>query len=147
MLSVEMSWYTNFFVRDSGDNFTEIASFSRNFPISRVFPDSPAEKIRFCTADDWRVTTTTLREEIASMENAARDSYELDKQIGAATGVSMDDRLEAWGENRTHRAELKEEIDELTYALHVAEFLSDINQLYIGDEISDPTVEDLVKDE
>jgi hypothetical protein len=59
----------------------------------------------------------------------------------------MDDRLAAWSEERSHRAELKEEIDELTYALHVAEFLSGIRQLYVGDEISDPTVEDLVKDE
>lgn len=147
MLSVEMSWYTNFFVRDSGDTFTEIASFSRNFPISRVFPDSPAEKIRFCTESDWEVTISVLKDEIASMEKIMRDSFELDKQIGAATGVSMEDRLAAWSEERSHRAELKEEIDELTYALHVAEFLSDIRQLYVGDEISDPTVEDLVKDE
>lgn len=81
------------------------------------------------------------------MEQAIRDSIELDTQIGAATGVSMEDRLAAWSDEKSHRAELKEEIDELTYALHVAEFLSDIPQVYVGDEISDPTVEDLVKDE
>ena len=142
-----MSWYTNFFVRDSGDNFTEIASFSRNFPISRVFPNSPAEKIRRCSQNDWDVVTSILKEEINSMEQAIRDSIELDTQIGAATGVSMEDRLAAWSDEKSHRAELKEEIDELTYALHVAEFLSDIPQVYVGDEISDPTVEDLVKDE
>ena len=93
------------------------------------------------------IVISHLKHELTQLRQSLSDTDKLDQKVSASTGMSREDKILTWSENDQRRAELNEEIEDLLYALHVAEFMSDIPHLYVGDEISDPTVDDVVEDD
>lgn len=140
-----MSWYTNFFVRSRHDDFVEIASFSRSHMISQYFPHVPVEKIVYVDDNDLEIAKDEIKRVIQNCKNCIEQLNKFDEELRHTEALSVSERHEAWFENERSRDEYRETIAEAEWSLHVLEFFSDVCNLYVGDEISNPTVDDILK--
>ena len=151
-----MSAYIQFFIRHN-DDFLPIGVFSRNNTIYQVFDEiAPWEKIR-------PISDVHLNKVRASLKDFANDIDRTMKRIEnrekliATFDNSVEEKLEALENSTEYKMELEEERVSykmaLGYVNSLYEILDSIEYdkrfdmgayLYVGIEVGDPTVEDLI---
>jgi len=154
-----MSQYMNVFVRDK-DNFVELMSYCRNSEFYQMMKDSlyiPYEKIKCVTFEELTLARADMAKEIVKINKHEEEITNKIKLISNWNN-SIEEKLEViehMYELLEELYERKEDIKNAISTLHVLADIADNRQyidgnerykstIYIGIEIGDPTVEDIV---
>lgn len=130
-----MSQYTQIFVR-KGNDFIEIGSYGRSSSIAEFFNDyAPWEKVRELTSSEVGNIINNIKSSIQEFKDTIAKRKELIEQVKTWNN-SVEEKRELINEYMEYNTEDEEIIEEMSYALHVAQFLSsaiyehDINWKY-----------------
>ena len=152
-----MSAYIQFFVRND-EAFMPISIYSRNNALYHYFDEyTPWEKIKSVTRPLLNKIRDDINEDILYYQKRYDRAKEM-KEYGAGMNNSMDEKME-WIENiEATLGDCCEEIEKAEYVKHYLNFLDDIiesveyekhidhkNYLYVGIEVGNPTVDDIVR--
>lgn len=152
-----MSAYIQFFVRND-EAFMPISVYSRNNALYHYFDEyTPWEKIKPVTRPLLNKIRDDINEDILEYQKRYDRAKEM-KEYVAGMNNSMDEKME-WIENiEATLGDCCEEIEKAEYVKHYLNFLDDIiesveyeehidykNYLYVGIEVGNPTVDDIVR--
>ena len=152
-----MSAYIQFFVRNE-NAFMPISIYSRNNALYHYFDEyTPWEKIKPVTRPLLNKIRDDVNEDILCFQKRYDRAKEMKEYI-ATMNNSMDEKME-WIENiEATLSDCCEEIEKAEYVKHYLNFLDDIiesveyeehidhkNYLYVGIEVGNPTVDDIVR--
>lgn len=152
-----MSAYIQFFVRNE-NTFMPISVYCRTSKIYEYFDDyTPWEKIKPVTRPLLDKIRDNVNDDILYFQKQYDRAKEM-KEYVASMNNSMDEKME-WIENiETALENYCEEIEDAKYVKHYLNFLDDIiesveyeehidhmNYLYVGIEVGNPTVDDIVR--
>ena len=152
-----MSAYIQFFVRN-GEAFMPISIYSRSNALYQYFDEyTPWEKIKPVTRPLLNKIRDDVNEDILYYQKRYDRAKEM-KEYVATMNNSMEEKME-WIENiEATLGDCCEEIEKAEYVKHYLSFLDDIieaveyeehidykNYLYVGIEIGNPTVDDIVR--
>lgn len=152
-----MSAYIQFFIRND-EAFMPIGIYIRSSKIYEYFDDyTPWEKIKRITRPLLDKIRDNVNDDILDYQKRYDRAKEM-KEYVAGMNNSMDEKME-WIENIEATLEdCCEEIKRAEYVKHYLNFLDDIiesveyeehidykNYLYVGIEVGNPTVDDIVR--
>ena len=152
-----MSAYIQFFIRNE-NAFMPIGIYCRSSHIYKYFDDyTPWEKIKHVTRPLLDKIRDNVNDDILEQQKRYDRAKEM-KEYVAGMNNSMDEKME-WIENIEATLEdCCEEIKKAEYVKHYLNFLDDIiesveyeehidykNYLYVGIEVGNPTVDDIVR--
>lgn len=152
-----MSAYIQFFVRNE-NAFLPISIYSRNNALYHYFDEyTPWEKIKPVTRPLLNKIRDDVNEDILYYQKRYDRAKEM-KEYVATMNNSMDEKME-WIENiEAILGDCCEEIEKAEYVKHYLSFLDDViesveyeehidhkNYLYVGIEVGNPTVDDIVR--
>ena len=152
-----MSAYIQFFIRHD-EVFMPIGIYIRNSKIYEYFDEyTPWEKIKVVTRPLLNKIRDDVNEDILYHQKRYDRAKEM-KEYVATMNNSMDEKME-WVENiEATLSDCCEEIKKAEYVKHYLNFLDDIvesveyeenidykNYLYVGIEVGNPTVDDIVR--
>ena len=152
-----MSAYIQFFVRND-NTFMPISVYSRNNSVYRYFDEyTPWGKIKVVTRSLLNKIHDNVNEDILCYQKRYDRAKEM-KEYVATMNNSMDEKME-WIENiEATLGDCREEIEKAEYVKHYLNFLDDViesveyeenidykNYLYVGIEVGNPTVDDIVR--
>ena len=149
-----MSAYKYFFIKSNTNEFIQIGEFSRNTEVYR-YCSAPYEKIKPLTNDSLKQIVCDIEsgmkfvkrgiqadknkpELVVKMNNSINEKMEMLHEIDS----SID-------ENINHLEELKLAINYFTFLINIVDCIKfddnyDINNyIYVGEEIPEPTVDDI----
>ena len=146
-----MSAYIQFFVRN-GEAFMPISVYSRNNALYCYFDEyTPWEKIKVVTRPLLNKIRDDVNEDILYYQKRYDRAKEM-KEYVATMNNSMEENIEATLDDCC------EEIEKAEYVKHYLNFLDDViesveyeenidykNYLYVGIEVDNPTVDDIVR--
>lgn len=152
-----MSAYIQFFIRNE-DAFMPIGIYIRGSKIYEYFDDyTPWEKIKHVTRPLLDKIRDNVNDDILYYQKRYDHAKEM-KEYVAGMNNSMDEKME-WVENiEATLGDCCEEIEKAECVKHYLNFLDDIidsveyeehidhkNYLYVGIEVGNPTVDDIVR--
>ena len=152
-----MSAYIQFFIRNE-NTFMPISIYSRNNALYHYFDEyTPWEKIKVVTRPLLNKIREDVNEDILCYQKRCDRAKEM-KEYVATMNNSMDEKME-WIENiEATLSDCCEEIKKAEYVKHYLNFLDDViesveyeenidykNYLYVGIEVGNPTVDDIVR--
>ena len=152
-----MSAYIQFFIRN-GEAFLPISIYSHGNALYHYFDEyTPWEKIKVVTRPLLNKIREDVNEDILYHQKRYDRAKEM-KEYVATMNNSMDEKME-WVENiEATLSDCCEEIKKAEYVKHYLNFLDDIvesveyeenidykNYLYVGIEVGNPTVDDIVR--
>ena len=152
-----MSAYIQFFIRND-EAFMPIGIYIRSSKIYEYFDDyTPWEKIKPVTRPLLDKIRDNVNDDILYFQKRYDSAKEM-KAYVAGMNNSMDEKME-WIENiEATLGDCCEEIEKAEYVKHYLNFLDDIiesveyeecidykNYLYVGIEVGNPTVDDIVR--
>lgn len=152
-----MSSYVQFFIRND-EAFMPIGVYSRNSKIYECFNEyTPWEKIKPITRPLLNKIRDDVNEDILSFQKRYDHAKEM-KEYVAGMNNSMEEKL-GWIDNiEATLGDCREEIERAECVKHYLNFLDDIiesveyethidhkNYLYVGIEVGNPTVDDIVR--
>ena len=152
-----MSAYIQFFIRN-GEAFLPISIYSRGNALYHYFDEyTPWEKIKVVTRPLLNKIRDDVNEDILYHQKRYDRAKEM-KEYVATMNNSMDEKME-WVENiEATLNDCCEEIKKAEYVKHYLNFLDDViesveyeenidykNYLYVGIEVGNPTVDDIVR--
>ena len=152
-----MSAYIQFFIR-SEDAFMPISVYSRNNTIYQYFDEyAPWGKIKPVTRELLRKVRDNINEDLAAIQKKYDQAKEMKEWI-ATLNNSLEEKMEYIENIEEALGEYCEEIDRLIYTKYYLTFLDDVigsveyeghidykNYLYVGIEVGNPTVDDIVR--
>jgi len=152
-----MSAYIQFFIRDN-EVFMPISVYSRNNTIYKYFDEyTPWEKIRPITRGLLNKIRDDINEDLTATQKRYDRAREMKEWI-ATLNNSLEEKMEYIENTEEVLGECCEEIEQLTYTKHYLNFLDDViesveyeenidykNYLYVGIEVGNPTVDDIVR--
>ena len=153
-----MSAYIQFFIRNN-DVFMPIGIYSRNNTIYQYFDEyTPWGKIKLVTRELLRKVRDNINEDLAATQK--RYDYAKERKEWIATlNNSLEEKMEYIESVEELLSECCETIEQLTYTKHYLNFLDDViesveyeehidhkNYLYVGIEVGNPTVDDIVQE-
>lgn len=120
---LKMSQYTQIFVR-KGNDFVEIGSYGRSSSIAKFFNGyAPWEKVKELTSSDVGEIIDNIKSSIQGSKDIIAKRQEIIGQVKTWNN-SIEEKRELISEYMEYNAEDEEIIEEMSYALHVAQFLS-----------------------
>lgn len=143
-----MSQYLNFFIKIGENQYQQIASYSRNHVIYKVFDSAPYEQIT-------RLTDSKIVNAIGELK-AARDAYQKtmrdnDEQVAIQYRLcSKDEFFDIYGQIQQTNKELRQDIEDCDKSLIELQFIQRMTRtpndatIYFGVEIYDPEDEDII---
>lgn len=152
-----MSTYIQFFVRND-EAFMPVGTYCHVNKIYHYFDEyTPWEKIKPVTRPLLNKIRDNINDDILEQQKRYNRAKEM-KEYVAGMNNSMDEKME-WIENiEATLRDCREEIEEAEYVKHYLNFLDDIiesveyeehidhkNYLYVGIEVGNPTVNDIVR--
>lgn len=152
-----MSAYIQFFVRNE-NAFMPISIYSRNNTIYEYFDEyTPWGKIKPVTRGLLGKIRDNINEDLAATQKRYDYAKEMKEWI-ATLNNSLEEKMEYIENAEELLSECRETIEQLTYIKHYLNFLDDIiesvkyeehidhkNYLYVGIEVGNPTVDDIVR--
>ena len=152
-----MSAYIQFFIRNEND-LMPIGVYSRNSSIYHYFDEyTPWEKIKPVSRGLLNKIRDDINEDLAEVQKRYDRAKEMKEWI-ATLNNSLEEKMEYIENTEEVLSECCEEIDRLTYTKHYLTFLDDViesveyedgfdykNYLYVGIEVGNPTVNDIVR--
>lgn len=152
-----MSAYIQFFVRNE-NTFMPISIYSRNNTVYKYFDEyTPWGKIKPVTRELLSKVRNDINEDLAVTQKRYDHAKEMKEWI-ATLNNSLEEKMEYIENTEEVLSECCEEIEQLTYAKHYLNFLDDViesveyednidhkNYLYVGIEVGNPTVDDIVR--
>lgn len=140
-----MSSYIHVFARKN-ETFIELLCYCRSSELYQVLHQyAPYGKIAQLTNSQMSQVKTKLLQRLADIQQYNDEDKALIAQVGSWSNTT-DEKFEAINELQRNIAERTEETDELDAAVHILNFLLNVEaELYIGEECgSDVTVEYIV---
>lgn len=146
-----MSSYLNFFVRSKNDEFTQIASYSRNHYIYDAY-GAPYEKIALVTVDHIQSAIDDLgnrREMLEENIELAEEMIQYICSFPVESFTMLESKMNAINEQKELINEYKDDIKQVELARFHLSFIHDAIamdgcHIYAGVEISNPTKEDIL---
>lgn len=152
-----MSAYIQFFIRNE-NTFMPISVYSRNNSVYRYFDEyTPWEKIKPVTRGLLNKIRDDINEDLAAIQKRYDHAKEMKEWI-ATLNNSLEEKMEYIENTEEVLSDCCEAIEELTYTKHYLSFLDDViesveyednidhkNYLYVGIEVENPTVDDIVR--
>lgn len=152
-----MSAYIQFFVRNE-NAFMPIGVYSRNNTIYAYFDEyTPWEKIKPVSRGLLNKVRDDINEDLATIQKRYDRAKEMKEWI-ATLNNSLEEKMEYIENTEEVLSECCEAIEQLTYTKHYLNFLDDViesveyeehidhkNYLYVGIEVGNPTVDDIVR--
>lgn len=152
-----MSAYIQFFVRNE-NAFMPIGIYSRNNTVYQYFDEyTPWEKIKPVTRGLLNKVRDDINEDLAEVQKRYDRAKEMKEWI-ATLNNSLEEKMEYIENTEEVLSECREAIEQLTYTKHYLNFLDDViesveyeeyidhnNYLYVGIEVGNPTVDDIVR--
>lgn len=152
-----MSAYIQFFIRNE-NTFMPISVYSRNNSVYRYFDEyTPWEKIKPVTRGLLNKIRDDINEDLAAIQKRYDYAKEMKEWI-ATLNNSLEEKMEYIENTEEVLSDCCEAIEELTYTKHYLSFLDDViesveyednidhkNYLYVGIEVENPTVDDIVR--
>lgn len=146
-----MSSYLNFFVRSKNDEFTQIASYSRNHYIYDAY-GAPYEKIALVTLEHIQGALDDISNRKEMLEENIDLANQMIKYICSfpvETSTALESKMSAINEQQSLINEYKDDIKQVELARFHLSFIYDAIEseeckIYAGVEISNPTKEDIV---
>ena len=143
-----MSQYLNFFIKTGKNQYQQIANYSRNHMIYRVFNSAPYEQIT-------RLTESKIVNAIEELK-AAKDAYQKtmrdnDEQVAIQYRLCSKDKFfDIYGQIQQTNKELRQDVEECNKSLIELQFIQRMTRtpndavIYFGVEIYNPTDEDII---
>ena len=152
-----MSAYIQFFVRNE-NIFMPISVYSRNNAIYQYFDEyTPWEMIKPVTRGLLNKVRDDINEDLMAIQKRYDRAKEMKEWI-ATLNNSLEEKMEYIENTEKVLGECWETIEQLTYTKYYLNFLEDIiesveyeehidhkNYLYVGIEVGNPTVDDIVR--
>lgn len=149
-----MSAYKYFFIKSNTNEFIPIGAFSRNAEVYR-YCHAPYEKIKPLTIDNLNQIIRDIEQGIECVKRgiqANKNKQALVVKMNNSISEKMEMLHEidsSIDENINHLEELKLAINYFTFLINIVDCIKfddnyDINNyIYVGEEIPDPTVDDI----
>lgn len=151
-----MSAYKYFFIKSNNNEFIQIGEFSRNTEVYR-YCNAPYEKIKPLTIDNLNQIICDIEQGIECVKRgiqADKDERELVVKMNNSINEKMETLLEigrSIEENTNYLDDLKWACNYFAFLINIIDYAKfnnnyDIdNYIYVGEEIPEPTVNDIVE--
>ena len=149
-----MSAYKYFFIKSNINEFIPIGEFSRNTEVYR-YCSAPYEKIKPLTIDNLNQIICDIEQGIECVKRGIQADKD-ERELVIKMNNSLDEKMETLREIGRSIEENTNYLDDLKWACNYFAFLINIidyakfnnnydinNYIYVGEEISEPTVDDI----
>lgn len=149
-----MSAYKYFFIKSNTNEFIQIGEFSRNTEVYR-YCSAPYEKIKPLTIDNLNQIICDIEQGIECVKRGIQADKD-ERELVVKMNNSLDEKMETLREIGRSINENTDYLDDLKWACNYFAFLINIidyakfnnnydidNYIYVGEEISEPTVDDI----
>lgn len=149
-----MSAYKYFFIKSNTNEFIQIGEFSRNTEVYR-YCNAPYEKIKPLTIDNLNQIICDIEQGIECVKRGIQDDKN-ERELVVKMNNSIDEKMETLREIGRSINENTNYLDDLKWACNYFAFLINIidyakfnnnydinNYIYVGEEIPEPTVDDI----
>ena len=151
-----MSAYKYFFIKSNTNEFIQIGEFSRNTEVYR-YCSAPYEKIKPLTIDNLNQIICDIEQGIECVKRGIQADKD-ERELVIKMNNSLDEKMETLREIGRSIEENTNYFDDLKWACNYFAFLINIidyakfnnnydidNYIYVGEEIPEPTVDDIVE--
>ena len=152
-----MSAYKYFFIKSNTNEFIPIGEFSRNTEVYR-YCRAPYEKIKPLTIDNLNQIICDIEQGIECVKRGIQADKD-ERELVVKMNNSIDEKMETLREIGRSINENTNYLDDLKWACNYFTFLINIvdcikfddnydinNYIYVGEEIPEPTVDDIEMD-
>ena len=149
-----MSAYKYFFIKSNTNEFILIGEFSRNTEVYR-YCSAPYEKIKPLTIDNLNQIICDIEQGIECVKRGIQADKD-ERELVVKMNNSLDEKMETLREIGRSINENTNYLDDLKWACNYFAFLINIidyakfnnnydinNYIYVGEEIPEPTVDDI----
>ena len=149
-----MSAYKYFFIKSNTNEFIQIGEFSRNTEVYR-YCSAPYEKIKPLTIDNLNQIICDIEQGIECVKRGIQADKD-ERELVVKMNNSVDEKMETLLEIGRSIEENTNYLDDLKWACNYFAFLINIidyakfnnnydinNYIYVGEEIPEPTVDDI----
>lgn len=149
-----MSAYKYFFIKSNTNEFIQIGEFSRNTEVYR-YCSAPYEKIKPLTIDNLNQIICDIEQGIECVKRGIQADKD-ERELVVKMNNSLDEKMETLREIGRSINENTDYLDDLKWACNYFAFLINIidyakfnnnydidNYIYVGEEIPEPTVDDI----
>ena len=151
-----MSAYKYFFIKSNTNEFILIGEFSRNTEVYR-YCSAPYEKIKPLTIDNLNQIICDIEQGIECVKRGIQADKD-ERELVIKMNNSLDEKMETLREIGRSIEENTNYLDDLKWACNYFAFLINIidyakfnnnydinNYIYVGEEIPEPTVDDIME--
>lgn len=151
-----MSAYKYFFIKSNNNEFIQIGEFCRNTEVYR-YCSAPYEKVKPLTIDNLNQIICDIEQGIECVKRGIQADKD-ERELVVKMNNSLDEKMETLREIERSINENTNYLDDLKWACNYFAFLINIidyakfnnnydidNYIYVGEEIPEPTVDDIME--